>query len=576
MVKNSREKHTPKTSTAAGKKGGKKKGQQVDVDHTNGGFGEDNSDRDDDIKTGYTNANIEYLPEDHTLMSEGGNNSLWSGEDGDDLDDDDDYHESSIATESDDYLLSTNKSRPAAATRISNEEARMQRLQDALRLLQEYSSEKRTVRREQILKRVFKAMTQFGAGFLGATAIVENSTELHKATCLIALRIGSPAEQYAACRVLEAGAIAMAPADTDFDDWYEQIAKYLLRLIRSPSKAVTVRAAALRALCLTHYIAIQSNDGVNRLEVTHQLLDTCTAYIVDVDSTENQNPLHTPIFIRSTAFDCWSLLATTMPDFTIVGVDDYHTGRGLDLLETISSCLQETSVQSTDLRASAGECATLIHEAKLRLFVLSESEADDSNNGSGSAVVDVPDVDIRVKQSLANHYHFNCWSGTSYEVVMDEISQRIQELSTESSKYLSKKTKKEQRATFREYVATMVDNEPAPETDIIAIRNVHTFTVSSWRDIVVLNFMRQCLQSGFQIHALANPVMQSIFRLSPQVLQEHTSGASGVAGLSSVEKRLIQSKSSETSKLADLHLKKQRHKRQHVKNHFLTADGDDL
>ena len=85
---------------------------------------------------------------------------------------------------------------------------------------------------------------------------------------------------------------------------------------------------------------------------------------------------------------------------------------------------------------------------------------------------------------------------------MDEVKQRISELSVESSHHMSKKAKKEQRQTFREFMATIVDDEPPCE--VVAFRG-GTLTLNSWKEVVQLNFVRHCLQGGFQIQLVTNP-----------------------------------------------------------------------
>jgi hypothetical protein len=148
---------------------------------------------------------------------------------------------------------------------------------------------------------------------------------------------------------------------------------------------------------------------------------------------------------------------------------------------------------------------------------------------------------------------------------MDEVKQRIAELSVESGYHLSKKAKKQQRATFREFMGTIVDDE-APE-EVISFRNGN-LTLSTWREIIQLNFVRHCLQGGFQIQLLTNATLQAIFGADGQLLSEH-------GGMSQLEKRLIMSKTSEASKTADKQMTRNRAKRQNIKNDFLTADGDD-
>jgi len=151
---------------------------------------------------------------------------------------------------------------------------------------------------------------------------------------------------------------------------------------------------------------------------------------------------------------------------------------------------------------------------------------------------------------------------------MDEVKQLISELSVESGHHMSKRAKKEQRATFREFMSTIVDDE-AP-CEVITFRG-GTLTLNTWKEVVQLNFVRHCLQGGFQIQLVTNETLHTIFSANGQILND-----SAGASLSQVEKRLIMSKTSEASKAADRKLNKKRETRTNVKNYFLTVDGDDI
>lgn len=148
---------------------------------------------------------------------------------------------------------------------------------------------------------------------------------------------------------------------------------------------------------------------------------------------------------------------------------------------------------------------------------------------------------------------------------MDEISQTVSELAVQSGHHMSKKAKKAQRATFREYVSTIVDDEPPEE--LVAMRNEGSLTLTSWREIVQLGFIRSGLQGGLQIQLMTNETLRIMFGVQGGVKAD---------GLSSLEKRLLFSKASDAAKDADVKLAKKRDKRERVKNHFLTVDGDGL
>ena len=209
------------------------------------------------------------------------------------------------------------------------------------------------------------------------------------------------------------------------------------------------------------------------------------------------------------------------------------------MLPLLKECLENEG--SPDLRTSAGECVTFIHECRIQL------KDEDGEN------------------TTERKYQQASWEGTDWEVIMDEISQRVSELAVQSGHHMSKKAKKAQRATFREYMATLLEDE-SPE-EAVSMRNEGSLTLTSWREIVQLGFIRSSLQSGFQIQLMTNDTLQIMFGVQGGVKAD---------GLSALEKRLFMSKASDAAKEADLKLTKKRDKRERVKNHFLTVDGDDL
>ena len=427
-------------------------------------------------------------------------------------------------------------SHPDAA--LAAAERRLVQLQDALSLLNEYASEKRSAKREAALRRLFKALSQYATGLTGQGLVEDSSIQIQTAT-LYAIRSGQPAEQYAACRVLEATSVILG---ADCEEWCEQLQRPLQRVIETTTRAVPVRIAALRALSMSVFI-----NCVGETEKSEAMMDLCEQ-IAAIGGYRNENPV--PVALRATALDCWALLGTTISNFYLAGKDDFNMGRGLNILALLKDCLDDSSV---DLRSAAGECMTLIHEARLELGVAAGSGAD----GDGGA-----------ENVTARRYRRGSWDGTEWEVLMDEVKQRIAELAVESGHHMSKKAKKEQRATFREFMNTIVDDE-APE-EVVHFRGGN-ITLTNWKEIIQLNFVRHCLQGGFQIQLLTNSTLQEIFGINAQML-----GSSAAANLSQLEKRLLLSKTSEAAKNADMQMTRDRRKRQNIKNHFLTADGEDI
>lgn len=417
-------------------------------------------------------------------------------------------------------------------------ELRQAKLLDALSLASTMSSEKRSAKREAAYKVIFKSVTQYADGDAGRETLETNGWESLCEACMSSLRGGSgnasPAEQYAACRVLEACSVVLGE---DRDDVVEMWNDPLKKVVNATGRATQVRVAALRCLSMIHFIC--GTDCLEDGEDCSAVMDLCEKAGAEKFRGEKVSPL-----LRAAALDSWALLATTFHDAHIAAGDAnddaMDLGRGLTLLPLLASCLESTDV---GLRSSAGECVAYIHECRLNLG-LGEDEAENATE---------------------RRFRRGSWDGSEWEVLMDEVKQRVAELSVESGHHMSKKTKKEQRAAFRDIMSTIVDDE-SPEEEVNFRGG--KLSLTSWKEIIQLNYVKHCLQGGFQTQIMTNPTLHDIFGA---ILS-----SAGSQGLSQIEKRMYLSKQSEASKAADRAMTKQRRTRNNVKNHFLTADGEDI
>lgn len=434
----------------------------------------------------------------------------------DDSDDDDDND----LTNQDAVLAGKIRSnhREAATAAATNRRIRFQT--ESLAGLAEYAAEKRSAKREARLRRLFRGLAQYATGPAGTEVVYDAQDDIRNA-CFHGIRTGLPAEQYAACRVLEVTSVVLGG---DQDEWCERLDRQLRAVVQTIQRATPVRVAALRALSMAVFIG--SSDTMT----TENLMDFCEL----VAAPEFRNEI-TPMALRATAWDCWALLATTVSEFDLAGQSDVQVGRGLAVLNQLQGCLEEAT--DMDLRAAAGTCLALIHESRLSLGI-SEEEGN----------------------VTARRFAEGTWEGSQWEETMDMVKQRVAELSHESGYHLSKKAKKEQRATFREFMATIVDHEQ-PEF-VVNFRN-GSVTLHSWREIVQLNFVRHCLQVGFQIQLVTNVTLQMIFGVNGQALHEYT------GSMSQIDKRLTLSKTSEAAKLGTEKRVKDRRKRDNIKNDFI-------
>lgn len=241
---------------------------------------------------------------------------------------------------------------------------RHSKILDCLSLASTLSTEKRAAKREQGLRTLFKAITQYACGEAGQEIIQDRLEDVLLPICFNGIRSGaSPAEQYASCRVLEATSILLGGNN---DDYCDQVRQKLVLVVKMTQRAAQVRGAALKALSMAYFIC-SSNVGSS-----DRILDLCE----EVCAPEYRGEL-VPASLRATALDCWALLSTTIDDTYLAGsdVEGSGDGRGLVILPLLSDCLNSTNL---DLRCAAGECVALIHEARLDLGI----EEDEGENAS--------------------------------------------------------------------------------------------------------------------------------------------------------------------------------------------------
>ncbi|KAG7339650.1 interferon-related developmental regulator domain containing protein [Nitzschia inconspicua] len=482
---------------------------------------EDERSYDDDMGT------ADYLSETHTIEDnvEGSHaaGSTLASMDDDldwDMDDDDDPHLHSRANDSSDAALAA-------------ERKRQQKVQSILSSSLDFPQEKRSSKREVLLKQWFKALTQYTTP--SSYGIVEQyAPSLIEACCQHALMksSSSPAEQYAACRVLEAlGTLPVL-------ELYEQTSQRLIRTVQSTHRATPVRAAALRALGMIVFCATEVDEVVSEF-----VMDLCETILLAEGGYRGQNP--TPDGLCAAAFQVWTVLATTLHYFYVSGQDDATTGRGLPLLKKILECLEHENTVETalQLKEAAGQAVVYIHDARVML---------------GST---------QVENATDAQYKLGSWEGTEYDDVIADTTQMVYQLAHASGHYMSKKAKKEQRQVFREYLSMLQDNEDP--VHVIQFRGSATLELTSWKDVIAVEFLRRCLQGGFQHQLMTNPILQNMLGANGAALQS-------TATYSQLEKRQLWSKNSEMAKEKDQQRNKGRDKRQNINNHFLTADGEDI
>ena len=397
-----------------------------------------------------------------------------------------------------------------------------EKLSDAVKDLIEVPMEKNRKVRDLTFRKAYKALSCYAISEEGRDLISARMTELvESCTWVLTNSKASATEQYAACRCLEVISILLGP---NRDEYCEDIDADLTKVVRATGKDPPVRGVALRALAISAFVC--GTDESKTIALMNLCLDIC-----NVDGIWRGQVV--PVHLRSSALEAWALLATTIDDTDLASNESENT---LSIILPILRTNLMLSSGCAELRTAAGECVALIHESRLNL-----GNYDDK-------------------------YSRGSWDGSQWEDFMDELKVRVEELSVESGHHMSKKAKKEQRATFRDIAATVTEDEPP--SHVVSFRG-GDITLGSWREIVQLNYMRHCLQGGFQIQLMTNPALHLIFEADGSALSD-------AIAMSQIEKRLFMSKTSDAAKAKDKFMTKRRTSRNNQKNLFLTADGEEI
>lgn len=265
------------------------------------------------------------------------------------------------------------------------------------------------------------------------------------------IKKGTTDEIVAASRTLSVVLLTMG---TDGERLFKDFLPTLQQLVKDFAKTVAARAEAARSLALLTFVA--SPEPTDNAEVM--------AFLADVFTNKSNRDC---VELLEAALAGWSLLATVETASTIGG----------SLYEKFIPVFRTLLEHDTlGVRSAAGENMALLYS----FYVQTKEEASDDDEKSVSR------VDV------------------------NELTSKLEDLSTDGSKHKAKKDRKQQRSIFRDILGTFEDGEVPSETMTIGS---HKHEFAGWANIRRLEAVRLILESGLQEHLLANPLMHEIFAL---------------------------------------------------------------
>lgn len=322
-------------------------------------------------------------------------------------------------------------------------------LSEALELV----SEKRSASRRAVgLKKLINLL---GSTYFEAIEQSKDTAVMYLCNCI---KRGESEEVMLAAQALSLVALTLGDDESILDLSKET----LTDCMKARSRSGHIRAAAINCLSIQTYLhASHDEDSLAVMDLLLSLLPPGHSS----SAALSQNTAIVDVAL----FDSWGLLASTLPLTTQASLLAKH-------LPMWQGYLRHESV---DVRTSVGEDIAMLFQA---MHDLEEVEADLSDE----------DVDKSTRRSPA-----------SFSTLLDEL--RI--LSTDSSRRLARKDRKEQRANFREIVASAESGEvPSFVVTIHKIKH----EVVGWLAIKQWHALTDVFGASLPAHIQSNPIVHSM------------------------------------------------------------------
>ncbi len=247
------------------------------------------------------------------------------------------------------------------------------------------------------------------------------------------------------------------------------LAPLLRSIVLDASSSYSARAKSCLSLALLQFLG--GEDSVGDSILLMQAFEGIFAgsYLKGDDTpssaTEQAAPLH------AAALSAWALLLTLIPSGDLVSL--IEAGQNFPSFKNLMGLLKS---QHLEIRMMAGETIALLLES---------GRSHDEN---------------------------------FLEDYIDELIESTKELATDSQKFRAKRDRRQQKATFRDVVHYIEDEEfSSIEIQIGAGINKDKLEIDSWAVSHQYNSICNVLGSGMSIHLLDNEFLRDVFELSERL-----------------------------------------------------------
>ncbi|KAG9440436.1 hypothetical protein H6P81_020601 [Aristolochia fimbriata] len=326
------------------------------------------------------------------------------------------------------------------------------------------------------------------------------------------IKRGSASEASLASRALGLLALTVGSGDSAHEILEESLVN-LAQVLKSGSDS-RKQSSVLDCLAVLTFVGgNESEETQKSMQLIWQLIHPKPRANVGVASKP------TPSVVAA-AVSAWSFLLTTVDGWRMSSSDWQESASYLSTL---------LDKDDRAIRLAAGEAIALIFE------ISSFEKGLRGNNGDSV-------VEGKNSQGIFSYV----------EALKDKILNQVRSLSMEAGgKGSAKKDLNNQRSLFRD-VLEFLEYGHCPETSI-KMQHGDPLVVSTWSQLIQLNFMKHFLGSGFAKHMQENELLHDVFNFTPKKKQ-----LGGHGHLAASEKRMFKSPNSAVNKARTQLLNKQR------------------
>ena len=308
------------------------------------------------------------------------------------------------------------------------------------------------------------------------------------------LKKGDSAEAVLACHALSLLAVSLSEGS---DTVWRAAGDTLNDAMRNKSKSVAVRAAATRTFTFARFLLAEHDDEC--MDTMGELLTLLTASPVAASAGQEE--------FEVAVLEGWGLLACAVSSHLLSSL----------VVRVMSQFTAYLHSESVEVRMAVGENVAMLFSAYHEHNTPAENGDDTDADGTQeeAAATSTPPAALL---SPVDHHHRRPQAEPPRATLAQTLSilqsalqhdlvSLLSDLSTDSSRHRARKDRREQRASFRDILASVETGEQPSVAVTIKKQKVQ---LEGWRAVRVWDAIRQVVGGGVGVHLSENELVAGL------------------------------------------------------------------